>query len=156
MRSTHLRNLRADAWFPETHQLSYLFYRTDDPDLSPKRARPQHGSGEPEAYRYLDLRSTPMAITRRAARFRRIARREPEGSLANADVYFDMGITAPRSGRSAARNPRLPARAQPASRLLGGAQQPGRVLHDQGSWMKRSRISHRQRLNPAKPACATI
>ncbi|MGD0600117.1 MAG: tetratricopeptide repeat protein [Terriglobales bacterium] len=70
--------------FPETHsQFAYLFYRTEDAEdaLAEARTALSMDPANAEAYRYLGLA------------FEESLAREPAGSLANADVYFDIGIT---------------------------------------------------------------
>lgn len=83
--------------FPETHsQLSYLFYRTDDSDAALAEARTalSMDPANAEAYRYLGLALYAQGHYDAALHaFDEALGREPEGSLANADVYFDMGIT---------------------------------------------------------------
>ncbi len=83
--------------FPETHsQLSYLFYRTDDAGdaLAEARTALSMDPANAEAYRYLGLALYADGQYAAALHaFEEALAREPEGSLANADVYFDMGIT---------------------------------------------------------------
>jgi len=83
--------------FPETHsQLSYLFYRTDDSDeaLAEARTALSMDPANAEAYRYLGLALYSAGHYDAALHaFDEALTREPAGSLANADVYFDMGIT---------------------------------------------------------------
>jgi len=83
--------------FPETHsQLSYLFYRTDDADdaLAEARTALSMDPANAEAYRYLGLALYTNGHYDPALHaFDESLQREPAGSLANADVYFDMGIT---------------------------------------------------------------
>ncbi|MGZ4819339.1 MAG: tetratricopeptide repeat protein [Terriglobales bacterium] len=83
--------------FPETHsQLSYLFYRTDDPEAALAEARTalSMDPANAEAYRYLGLALYAQGHYDAALHaFDESLGREPAGSLANADVYFDMGIT---------------------------------------------------------------
>jgi len=83
--------------FPETHnQLSYLFYRTDDADdaLAEARTALSMDPANAEAYRYLGLALYADGHYDAALHaFDEALAREPESSLANADVYFDMGIT---------------------------------------------------------------
>ena len=83
--------------FPETHsQLSYLFYRTDDADdaLAEARTALSMDPANAEAYRYLGLALYADGHYDAALHaFEEALGREPTGSLANADVYFDMGIT---------------------------------------------------------------
>lgn len=83
--------------FPETHsQLSYLFYRTDDSDAALAEARTalSMDPANAEAYRYLGLALYAQGHYDAALHaFDEALGREPAGSLANADVYFDMGIT---------------------------------------------------------------
>ncbi len=83
--------------FPETHgQLSYLFYRMDDPEAALGEARTalSMDPANAEAYRYLGLALYSQGHYAAALHaFDESLGREPAGSLANADVYFDMGIT---------------------------------------------------------------
>lgn len=83
--------------FPETHsQLSYLFYRTDNAAdaLSEARTALSMDPANAEAYRYLGLALYADGRFDAALHaFDESLAREPEGSPANADVYFDMGIT---------------------------------------------------------------
>jgi tetratricopeptide (TPR) repeat protein len=83
--------------FPETHsQLSYLFYRTEDSDeaLAEARTALSMDPANAEAYRYLGLALYSAGHYDAALHaFDEALAREPAGSLANADVYFDMGIT---------------------------------------------------------------
>jgi len=83
--------------FPETHsQLSYLFYRDDDSESAVAEARTalSMDPANAEAYRYLGLALYAGGHYDAALHaFDEALAREPEGSLANADVYFDMGIT---------------------------------------------------------------
>jgi tetratricopeptide (TPR) repeat protein len=83
--------------FPETHsQLSYLFYRTDDADdaLAEARTALSIDPANAEAYRYLGLALYSAGHYDAALHaLDEALAREPEGSAANADVYFDMGIT---------------------------------------------------------------
>src|ERR1035441_6158480 len=83
--------------FPETHsQLSYLFYRDDDSEAALAEARTalSMDPANAEAYRYLGLALYAGGHYDAALHaFDEALGREPEGSLANADVYFDMGIT---------------------------------------------------------------
>jgi tetratricopeptide (TPR) repeat protein len=83
--------------FPETHsQLSYLFYRTDDSDnaLAEARTALSLDPANAEAYRYLGLALYADGRYDAALHaFDESLAREPEGSAANADVYFDVGIT---------------------------------------------------------------
>jgi tetratricopeptide (TPR) repeat protein len=83
--------------FPETHsQLSYLFYRTDDSAeaLAEARTALSMDPANAEAYRYLGLALYSAGHYDAALHaFDEALTREPAGSLANADVYFDMGIT---------------------------------------------------------------
>ncbi|MGD0790852.1 MAG: tetratricopeptide repeat protein [Terriglobales bacterium] len=88
---------RLTPGFPETHsQLSYLFYRTEDPDdaLAEARTALSMDPVNAEAYRYLGLALYAGGHYDAALHaFDKSLEREPAGSLANADVYFDMGIT---------------------------------------------------------------
>jgi tetratricopeptide (TPR) repeat protein len=83
--------------FPETHsQLSYLFYRTDDSAeaLAEARTALSMDPANAEAYRYLGLALYSAGHYDAALHaFDEAIAREPSGSLANTDVYFDMGIT---------------------------------------------------------------
>jgi len=83
--------------FPETHsQLSYLFYRTDDAEdaLAEARTALSMDPANAEAYRYLGLALYAESHYDAALHaFEEALQREPANSLANADVYFDMGIT---------------------------------------------------------------
>jgi tetratricopeptide (TPR) repeat protein len=83
--------------FPETHsQLSYLFYRTDDSEnaLAEARTALSIDPANAEAYRYLGLALYADGHYDAALHaFDEALTREPAGSLANADVYFDIGIT---------------------------------------------------------------
>jgi tetratricopeptide (TPR) repeat protein len=82
--------------FPETHsQLSYLFYRTDNAEdaLAEARTALSMDPANAEAYRYLGLALYAEGHYDAALHaFDEALAREPAGSLANADVYFDMGI----------------------------------------------------------------
>ena len=83
--------------FPETHsQLSYLFYRTDDTGdaLAEARTALSMDPANAEAYRYLGLALYAEGHYDAALHaFDESIKREPAGSVANADVYFDTGIT---------------------------------------------------------------
>jgi tetratricopeptide (TPR) repeat protein len=83
--------------FPEAHnELSYLLYRTDDADnaLAEARTALSIDPANAEAYRYLGLALYADGHYDAALHaFDESLQREPAGSLANADVYFDMGIT---------------------------------------------------------------
>jgi tetratricopeptide (TPR) repeat protein len=83
--------------FPETHnQLSYLFYRTEDPDsaLSEARTALSMDPANAEAHRYLGLALYAGGQYDAALHsFDESIKREPAASVANADVYLDMGIT---------------------------------------------------------------
>ncbi len=83
--------------FPETHsQLSYLFYRTDDAGdaLAEARTALSMDPANAEAYRCLGLALYAEGHYDAALHaFDESLAREPAGSLANADVYFDVGIT---------------------------------------------------------------
>ena len=83
--------------FPETHnQLSYFFYRTEDSDnaLAEARTALSIDPANAEAYRYLGLALYADGHYEAALHaFEKSLQREPADSLANADVYFDMGIT---------------------------------------------------------------
>src|SRR5208337_665585 len=77
--------------FPETHsQLSYLFYRTDDAGnaLAEARTALSMDPANAEAYRYLGLALYADGHYDAALHaFDEALTREPERSLANADVY---------------------------------------------------------------------
>jgi tetratricopeptide (TPR) repeat protein len=83
--------------FPETHsQLSYLFYRTDDAAdaLAEARTALSIDPSNAEAYRYLGLAFYADGHYDAALHaFDESVKREPPNSNANADAYFDMGIT---------------------------------------------------------------
>ncbi len=83
--------------FPETrNQLSYLFYRTDNADDAVAEARTalSMDPANAEGYRYLGLALYADGHYDAALHaFDEALAREPAGSIANADVYFDMGIT---------------------------------------------------------------
>jgi len=88
--------------FPETHnQLSYNFYRTEDSDnaLAEARTALSIDPANAEAYRFLGLALYADGHYDAALHsFDESLKREPAGSLANADVYFDMGIAYRDSG----------------------------------------------------------
>lgn len=88
--------------FPETHnQLSYNFYRTEDSDnaLAEARTALSMDPANAEAYRFLGLALYADGHYDAALHsFDESLQREPAGSLANADVYFDMGIAYRDSG----------------------------------------------------------
>ena len=122
--------------FPETHsQLSYLFYRTDDAGdaLAEARTALSMDPANAEAYRYLGLALYASGNYDAALHaFDEALAREPAGSLANADVYFDMGIAHRDQG-----DPRRAAIAyRHALSLRPGYWEAhsnlGVVLHDQG------------------------
>jgi tetratricopeptide (TPR) repeat protein len=81
---------------PETHsQLAYLFYRTDNADdaLAEARTALSIDPANAEAYRYLGLAFYAQGHYESALHaFDESLLREPAGSPASADVYFDMGI----------------------------------------------------------------
>ena len=83
--------------FPEVHsQLSYLFYRTDNPAdaLAEARTALSIDPANAEGYRYLGLALYADGHYDAALHaFEEALTREPAGSVASADVYFDMGIT---------------------------------------------------------------
>jgi tetratricopeptide (TPR) repeat protein len=83
--------------FPETHsQLAYLFYRTDDAEdaLAEARTALSMDPANAEGYRDLGLALYSDGHYDAALHaFDESLQREPTASLANADVYFDMGIT---------------------------------------------------------------
>ncbi len=82
--------------FPETHsQLSYLFYLTNDADdaLAEARTALSMDPANAEAYRGLGLALYANGHYDAALHaFDEALAREPESSLENANVYFDMGI----------------------------------------------------------------
>ena len=90
-------SLRLQPGFPETHnQLSYLFYRTDDSEdaLAEARTALSMDPENAEAYRYLGLALYADGQYGAALHaFDEALVREPANSSANAEVYFDMGIT---------------------------------------------------------------
>jgi tetratricopeptide (TPR) repeat protein len=90
-------SLRQMPGFPETHnQLSYLFYRTEDSDnaLAEARTALSMDPANAEAHRFLGLALYASGQYDAALHsFDESLQREPVGSLANADVYFDLGIT---------------------------------------------------------------
>jgi len=122
--------------FPETHsQLSYLFYRTDDSEDARAEARTALSidPANAEAYRYLGLALYASGHYGAALHaFEEALAREPAGSLANADVYFDMGITHRDQGdlRRAAIAYRHALSLRPD--FWEGHSNLGVVLHDQG------------------------
>ena len=122
--------------FPETHsQLSYLFYRTDDSEDARAEARTALSidPANAEAYRYLGLALYANGHYGAALHaFEEALAREPAGSLANADVYFDMGITYRDQGdlRRAAIAYRHALSLRPD--FWEGHSNLGVVLHDQG------------------------
>jgi tetratricopeptide (TPR) repeat protein len=92
-----MESSRLAPGFPETHgQLSYAFYRTEDSDAALAEARTalSMDPANAEGYRYLGLALYADGHYDAALHaFDEALQREPAGSLANADVYFDMGIT---------------------------------------------------------------
>jgi tetratricopeptide (TPR) repeat protein len=94
--------------FPETHsQLSHLFYRDEDAEnaLAEARTALSMDPANAEGYRALGLALYADGhYTAALHAFDEALTREPAGSPANADVYFDIGITQRDSGdlRSAA------------------------------------------------------
>jgi tetratricopeptide (TPR) repeat protein len=140
--------------FPETHsQLSYLFYRTDDSEAALAEARTalSMDPANAEAYRYLGLALYAGGHYDAALHaFEEALGREPEGSLANADVYFDMGITHRDQGdlRRAAIAYRHALSLRPD--FWEAHSNLGVVLHDQGK-LDESIAEYRlaKRLNPA-------
>lgn len=122
--------------FPETHsQLSYLFYRTDDSDnaLAEARTALSIDPANAEAYRYLGLALYADGHYDAALHaFDESLVREPEGSVANADVYFDMGVTHHDQGdmRRAAIAYRHALGLRPG--FWEAHSNLGAVLHDQG------------------------
>ena len=139
--------------FPETHsQLSYLFYRTDDPGAALAEARTalSMDPANAEAYRYLGLALYADGHYDAALHASEEAiEREPAGSLANADVYFDMGITQRDKGdlRRAAIAYRHAISLRPD--FWEAHSNLGVVLHDQGK-LDESIAEYRlaKRLNP--------
>ena len=139
--------------FPETHsQLSYLFYRTDDSEAALAEARTALSidPANAEAYRYLGLALYSQGHYDAALHaFDEALGREPEGSLANADVYFDMGITHRDQGdlRRAAIDYRHALSLRPD--FWEAHSNLGVVLHDQGK-LDESIAEYRlaKRLNP--------
>jgi len=139
--------------FPETHsQLSYLFYRMDDPDAALAEARTalSMDPANAEAYRYLGLALYAEGHYDAALHaFDQALDREPAGSVANADVYFDMGITHRDQGdlRRAAVAYRHALSLRPD--FWEAHSNLGVVLHDQGK-LDESIAEYRlaKRLNP--------
>ncbi len=139
--------------FPETHsQLSYLFYRMDDPEAALAEARTalSMDPANAEAYRYLGLALYAQGHYDAALHaFDEAIGREPAGSLANADVYFDMGITQRDKGdlRRAAIAYRNALSLRPD--FWEAHSNLGVVLHDQGK-LDESIAEYRlaKRLNP--------
>jgi tetratricopeptide (TPR) repeat protein len=88
--------------FPETHsQLSHLFYRADDTlnALAEARTALSMDPANAEGYRALGLALYADGHYAAALHaFDEALTREPAGSPANADVYFDIGITERDSG----------------------------------------------------------
>jgi len=139
--------------FPETHsQLSYLFYRMDDPEAALAEARTalSMDPANAEAYRYLGLALYAEGHYDAALHaFDESLGREPATSLANADVYFDMGITHRDQGdlRRAAIAYRHALSLRPD--FWEAHSNLGVVLHDQGK-LDESIAEYRlaKRLNP--------
>jgi tetratricopeptide (TPR) repeat protein len=139
--------------FPETHsRLSYLFYRTDDAGnaLAEARTALSMDPANAEAYRYLGLALYSDGHYAAALNaFDEALRHEPEGSLANADVYFDMGITHRDQGdlRRAAIAYRHALSLRPD--FWEAHSNLGVVLHDQGK-LDEAIVEYRiaKRLNP--------
>jgi tetratricopeptide (TPR) repeat protein len=139
--------------FPETHsQLSYLFYRMDDPEAALAEARTalSMDTANAEAYRYLGLALYADGHYDAALHaFDEALDHEPAGSLANADVYFDMGITHRDQGdlRRAAIAYRHALSLRPD--FWEAHSNLGVVLHDQGK-LDESIAEYRlaKRLNP--------
>ena len=81
---------------PETHnELSYVFYKSDDSDAALAEARTalSMDPANAAAYRALGLAFYANGHYDAAIHaFNEALTREPEGSLANADVYFDIGL----------------------------------------------------------------
>jgi tetratricopeptide (TPR) repeat protein len=139
--------------FPETHsQLAYLFYRTDDAEdaLAEARTALSMDPANAEAYRYLGLALYADGHYDAAEHaFDESLQREPAGSLANADVYFDMGIAYRDQGdlRRAAIAYRHALNLRPD--YWEAHSNLGVVLHDQGKFedaIAEYRIA--KRLNP--------
>jgi len=124
--------------FPEAHsQLSYLFYRTDDSEnaLAEARTALSMDPANAEAYRYLGLALYAGGHYDAALHaFDESLHREPSTSLANADVYFDMGITYRDQGdlRRAAIAYRHALGLRPS--FWEAHSNLGVVLHDQGKF----------------------
>ena len=141
--------------FPETHsQLSYLFYRDDDSEAALAEARTalSMDPANAEAYRYLGLALYAGGHYDAALHaFDEALGREPEGSLANADVFFDMGITHRDQGdlRRAAISYRHALSLRPD--FWEAHSNLGVVLHDQGK-LDESIAEYRfaKRLNPGE------
>jgi tetratricopeptide (TPR) repeat protein len=141
--------------FPETHsQLSYLFYRTDNAAdaLAEARTALSMDPANAEAYRYLGLALYADGHYDAALHaFDEAVTREPEGSLANADVYFDMGITHRDQGdlRRAAIAYRHALSLRPD--FWEAHSNLGVVLHDQGK-LDEAIVEYRsaKRLNPSE------
>ncbi len=139
--------------FPETHsQLSYLFYRTDDAQnaLAEARTALSMDPANAEGYRYLGLALYADGHYDAALHaFDEALAHEPAGSLANADVYFDMGITHRDQGdlRRAAIAYRHALSLRPD--YWEAHSNLGVVLHDQGKWDE-AIVEYRsaKRLNP--------
>jgi|HubBroStandDraft_6_1064221.scaffolds.fasta_scaffold59539_1 tetratricopeptide (TPR) repeat protein len=139
--------------FPETHsQLSYLFYRTDDAQnaLAEARTALSMDPANAEGYRYLGLALYADGHYDAALHaFDEALAHEPAGSLANADVYFDMGITHRDQGdlRRAAIAYRHAISLRPD--YWEAHSNLGVVLHDQGK-LDEAIVEYRsaKRLNP--------
>ncbi len=139
--------------FPETHsQLSNLFYRTDDAGnaLAEARTALSMDPANAEAYRYLGLALYADGHYDAALHaFDEALAREPEGSPANAEVYFDMGITHRDQG-----DPRRAAIAYRHALSLRpdyweAHSNLGVVLHDQGKFDEAiAEYRAAKRLNP--------
>jgi tetratricopeptide (TPR) repeat protein len=88
---------RSMPGFPETHnQLSYLFYRNDDAENARAEARTalSMDPANAEGYRSLGLALYADGHYEAALHaFDEALAYEPPDSTANADVYFDIGIT---------------------------------------------------------------
>jgi tetratricopeptide (TPR) repeat protein len=138
---------------PETHnQLSYLFYRTDDSDAALAEARTALSidPANAEAYRYLGLAFYADGHYDAALHaFEESLKREPEGSLANADVYFDIGLTQRDKGDSRRAAIAYRHALSIRSDFWEAHTNLGVVLHDQGK-LDESIAEYRaaKRLNP--------
>jgi tetratricopeptide (TPR) repeat protein len=127
---------RSMPGFPETHnQLSYLFYRTDDAEnaLAEARTALSMDPANAEGYRSLGLALYADGNYEAALHaFDEALAHEPPDSTANADVYFDIGITQRDAGdaRRAAIAYRHALSLRPG--FWEAHANLGVVLHDQG------------------------